>query len=75
MAYISQQTETIKDKRDPKEKTRKHVNLGKEIKEFIEGRIRELEFKRVMNRINKALSDISPSEKPAWRQIREDRSR
>lgn len=72
------QTETIsmRIRRDLKEKMKKHnVNWRKEIECFIERRIRELEFEEIINRINKVLSDIPPSEQPAWKQIREDRSR
>jgi hypothetical protein len=63
-------------RRDLEEGMKKHnINWRREVEQFIERRIRELELEEVMSRINKALSDVPPSEQPAWKQIREDRSR
>jgi len=58
-----------------KMKSLKEVDWRKEIERFIEEKIREVEFSKVLDSVEDALEDVPVSTEPAWKTIREFRER
>lgn len=72
---LSTTTLSIRIRKDLKEKMKKFKNIDwrREIEQFIEEKIRELELEEILNTIDNVLKDIPPSKEPAWKTIREMR--
>ncbi len=72
---MSSTTLSIRIKSELKKKMEelKDVDWRKEIEEFIEKRIREIELRKIMESIDRTLKNIKPSMEPAWKDIREFR--
>jgi len=68
-------TLSVRIRRELREKMRelKDVDWRKEIEEFIERRLRELELKRTLRSIDEALEGVQPSGEPAWLSVRMSR--
>ena len=65
-------TLSVRIRRELKERMRefRDVDWRREIEEFIERRLRELELERALRSIEKALEGVQPSSEPAWLSIR-----
>jgi len=65
-------TLSVRIRRELREKMRelKDVDWRKEIEEFIERRLRELELKRTLRSIDEALEGVQPAGEPAWLSVR-----
>ncbi len=72
---MSTTTLSIRIRKDLKEKMKKFKNIDwrREIEQFIEEKIRELELGEILNTIDNVLKDIPSSKEPAWKTIREIR--
>jgi len=72
---LSTTTLSIRIRKDLKEKMKKFENIDwrREIEQFIEEKIKELELREILNTIDNVLKDISSSKEPAWKTIREMR--
>jgi len=72
---LSTTTLSIRIRKDLKEKMKKFKNIDwrREIEQFIEEKIRELELGEILNTIDNVLKDIPSSKEPAWKTIREIR--
>ena len=70
-------TLSIRIRKDLKEKMKelKEINWRKEIEEFIERRIKEVELMRTLRAMDEALKGIPESSEPAWKAIRESKER
>ncbi|OYT56427.1 MAG: hypothetical protein B6U76_03715 [Desulfurococcales archaeon ex4484_217_2] len=68
-------TLSVRIRKDLKERMRKFKNIDwrREIEQFIEEKLRELELEEILNTIDNALKDIPPSKEPTWKTIREMR--
>lgn len=70
-------TLSIRIREDLKVKMRelKGIDWRREIEEFIERRIREIELMKTLEAIGEALKEVPVSREPAWKTIRELRER
>ncbi len=70
-------TLSIRIRSDLKEKMSRvrDVDWRKEIEEFIERKIKEIELRRTLGVVDEILKNVSISEEPAWKSIREFRER
>ncbi len=70
-------TLSIRIRSDLKEKMSRvrDIDWRREIEEFIERRIKEIELRRTLGVVDEILKDVSISEEPAWKSIREFRER
>ncbi|MCD6368751.1 MAG: hypothetical protein J7L38_03025 [Thermoproteales archaeon] len=70
-------TLSIRIREDLKVKMRelKGIDWRREIEEFIERRIREIELMKTLEAVREALKGVSASREPAWKTIRELRER
>jgi len=67
-------TLSIRIRKELKEKMKEvGIDWRREIEEFIERRIREVELAKVLEALDEALRGVPPSPEPAWRSIRESR--
>lgn len=66
-------TLSISIRKDLKERMErlKDINWRREIERFIENKIREIGLGKILSMIEDTLRDISVSEEPAWKSIRE----
>ncbi len=74
---MSTVTLSIRIKRELREKMRQfsYIDWRSEIERFIEERIRREELRRVLEEIDRILSDVEPSSEPGWKTIREYRDK
>ncbi|MCD6358214.1 MAG: hypothetical protein DRJ96_08845 [Thermoprotei archaeon] len=66
---------SVRIRRDLREKMRefKEVDWRREIEEFIERRVKELELARTLEAVERVLRGVPESSEPAWKSIREFR--
>ncbi|RLE95605.1 MAG: hypothetical protein DRJ57_06470 [Thermoprotei archaeon] len=66
---------SVRIRRDLREKMRefKEVDWRREIEEFIERRVKELELARTLEAVERVLRGVPESSEPAWKIIREFR--
>jgi len=73
---VRTETLSIRIRKDLKDKMKKvKIDWRKEIEEFIESKIREIEAKEIIDYISSITANIPASSEPAWKSIREHRER
>ncbi|MGB9759952.1 MAG: hypothetical protein ACP5KW_10475 [Thermoproteota archaeon] len=69
-------TLSIRIRKDLKEKMKvTKIDWRREIEEFIEKKLKEVELSKTLETIDKVLSDVPTANEPAWKTVRELRNK